>query len=253
MHKLGLKLWSVNTDHYLSEARRLYGLGVFDYLELYVVPGSLSALSLWENLDIPYIIHCPHFAHGFNLADPSKRAFNADIYSEVKRFADALKARYIIFHGGIEHSIEETAAQLAAFHEPRAVIENKPYRAPLGDKELCRGYSVEEIRKVMECAGCGLCLDIGHAICAANSLSKEPYAYLNDFMKLSPKMYHLSGNDIDSSVDRHLHIYEGNYDYHRIFSAMIDGEYISIETIKDSQLTLDDFASDVVELRKYDS
>jgi hypothetical protein len=34
MLKVGLKLWSTNTDHYLREAKRLYAEGVFDYNEV---------------------------------------------------------------------------------------------------------------------------------------------------------------------------------------------------------------------------
>ena len=249
MYKFGLKLWSTNTDYYLAAARRLYSQGIFDYIELYVVPDTLSALLHWKTLPIPYIIHCPHFAHKFNLADPAKRAYNTKIYQEVKAYADTLNARYIIFHGGVEHNIEETAKQLANLHDTRALIENKPYRAPLGEKEQCRGYSIEEISYVMQEVGCGLCLDIGHAICAANSLGKEPYSYLESFVALAPKMFHISGNDISSPVDRHLHINEGNYDYQRILSLMRHGEYISIETKKDSPHSLDDFAEDVADLK----
>ena len=248
MHKLGLKLWSVNTDHYLSEARRLYELGVFDYLELYVVPGSLNALTLWKNLDIPYIIHCPHFAHGFNLADSAKRAFNADIYSEVKRFADALKARYIIFHGGVDHCIEETAAQLAAFHEPRALLENKPMRAlpKLMGGRYCRGYSVQEIRYVQDVAHCGFCLDIGHAVCSANSQGIEAYSYIQDFSRLQPTMVHLSDvADMSSEYDAHPHLGTGELDLQRVISLLPQDCPVSLETIKSSPSDLDDFAEDV--------
>ena len=45
MYKKGLKLWSVNTDYYYDEAIRLYSEGVFDYIELYVVPDTLEKIS----------------------------------------------------------------------------------------------------------------------------------------------------------------------------------------------------------------
>ena len=44
MYKIGLKLWSINTDYYYDEAKRLYDEGVFDYIELYVVPDTITAI-----------------------------------------------------------------------------------------------------------------------------------------------------------------------------------------------------------------
>ena len=118
-HKLGLKLWSVNTDYYYEEAKRLYKEGVFDYLELYIVPNTLDTLSKWKELEIPFIIHAPHFAHGSNLALKEKFKSNLEIYRQVKQFADELNSEYIIFHGGMEGDINETANQLASFNDKR--------------------------------------------------------------------------------------------------------------------------------------
>ena len=79
MYKIGLKLWSINTDYYLKEAERLYHKGVYDYIELYVVPDTEDTLSAWKKLTIPYIIHNAHFAHGFNLAKSEAKARNAPL------------------------------------------------------------------------------------------------------------------------------------------------------------------------------
>ena len=76
MYKIGLKLWSINTDYYYDEAIRLYNDGVYDYIELYVVPNMTDTIEKWKKLDIPFIFHCPHFAHGFNLA----KIENKDLY-----------------------------------------------------------------------------------------------------------------------------------------------------------------------------
>ena len=109
MYKIGLKLWSINTDYYYEEAKRLYDNGVFDYIELYVVPDTLDKLDIWKKLNIPFILHCPHFMHGFNMAKFEKKECNFTIYQQVKRFADELNAEFIIFHGGVDGNIEETA------------------------------------------------------------------------------------------------------------------------------------------------
>ena len=49
MYKLGLKLWSINTGFYYEEAKKLYAQGIFDYIELYVVPDTLDTLPKWKN------------------------------------------------------------------------------------------------------------------------------------------------------------------------------------------------------------
>ena len=84
MHKLGLKLWSVNTDHYLREAKRLYEDGVFDYIEVYFVPDTVGTAAEWGALDIPCIVHAPHSGHGVNLASEEMAMFNLDVFAGVR-------------------------------------------------------------------------------------------------------------------------------------------------------------------------
>ena len=254
MLKIGLKLWSVNTDAYLSEAERLYADGTFSYIELFVVPGTENTLDAWRRLHdekgVPFIIHNAHAAQGFNLADESAERKNVEIYRETRKFADALGARYVIFHGGVDGSIKETARQLKALEEPRALLENKPLAPianPFGVKE-CRGATVEEIGFVLNEVKCGFCLDIGHAVCAANSQSIEPYGYvagLADMFK--PAMFHLSDvADINSVYDSHLHFKTGQLDIARIKRGVFsDDSTVSIETIKDSPIDLNDYVKDV--------
>ena len=242
MYKKGLKLWSVNTDYYYDEAIRIYNDGIYDYIELYVVPDTLDTLPKWKALSeknhIPFIIHNAHFAQGFNLAKQEKAERNRAIYEQTKRFADELNAEFIIFHGGIDGDIRETAIQLALFNEPRASIENKPYVAlpnRMGG-EFCRGYNADEIKTVQDASGCGFCLDFGHAVCAANSLKIEPYSYIEQFLELNPQMYHLTDiNDITSPYDSHPHLGEGELDIRRILNYIPDNKHITFETVKNSK------------------
>lgn len=250
--KCGLKLWSINTDNYYEEAKKLYNNRMFDYIELYVVPKSLEYLNKWINLNIdysiPFIIHCPHFAHGFNLAKIEKKESNLEIYKEVKEYADRLNAKYIIFHGGIDGNIEETANQLASFNETRALIENKPFVAlpnRMGGK-FCRGYNVEEIKLVKDTANCGFCLDFGHAICAANSQKLDVYEYCRQFLKLNPNMFHLTDkDDITSPYDSHPHLGTGQLDINKIKQMLPEGAMVTLETNKNSKEYLNDFLGDV--------
>ena len=198
-------------------------------------------------LNIPFIIHCPHFAHGFNLAKKEKKDSNKKIFKEVQEFADALEAPYIVIHGGIDGDIRETATQLADFNESRALIENKPFVA-LPNKmggNFCRGYNVEEIKIVQDISGCGFCLDFGHAICAANSLQQEPYSYIEQFLQLNPDMFHLTDvSDMTSVYDSHPHLGTGQLDIKKVLNYIPDNKHITLETVKTSKDNVDDFIND---------
>lgn len=247
----GLKLWSINTDYYLEEAKRLYKQNIFDYIELYIVPDTLESLSLWKKLhteySIPFLLHAPHFKHKLNLANTAKEDFNIKIYEEVKLFSQELEAENTVVHCGIEGSIDETIRQLkriVAGNEKHYLIENKPYKAPFGNQELCRGATIEEIAQVLKETNCGFCLDVGHAFCTANSLNYEPYSFLEKFNALNPLSYHISDNDIKSTIDAHMHIGRGNIDFAKVFNIIDTTKKIAIETNKDSKTDLNDFIQD---------
>lgn len=246
--QLGLKLWSVNTGRYLTEARRLYDCGLFDYLELYAVPGTLNTLQQWQSLNLPIVIHAPHFKHGFNLAMREHRESNRRLYEEVRRFADTLNARYIIFHGGTFGNINETAQQLAELHEPRALIENKPcITRDRGTILNCRGASLEEIQSVIQVSGCGFCLDIPHAICAANYRQEGQMKLLRDFNSLNPTMYHLADMmDTTQHIDDHTQLGLGALDMSQFIPGIIEHEsMVTIETTRRVENSLQEFEREV--------
>ena len=213
--KLGLKLWSVNTDNYLFEAVKLFEKGIYNFIELYVVPNSIEHLKKWgtvkNNHKIPFTLHAPHFASGINLANKDFFETNMNAYQEIEEYRVGLDAKYTVVHGGVQGNIKETVRQLKLINPQNMLIENKPYKAPLGKKFICRGYNIEEIKYIMDELSCGFCLDIGHAICTANSLKLEPYKFLTEFNKLNPACHHLSDGNINSEIDKHLNFGNGNY------------------------------------------
>lgn len=246
---LGLKLWSKNTDFYFEEAKRLFPEGWFNYIELYVVPDTLNTIEKWKTLrtdfNIPFTLHAPHFLNDVNLADKAKADFNYSVFKEVEKFCDELNADYVVVHPGIGGNIEETIRQLKIIKPKKMLIEDKPYIAPLKRDLICRGSKIEEISKVISEVGCGFCLDVGHAICTANSLRINPYKYVEKFNELNPTCYHLSDNFIDSEIDGHMHFGAGNYDLKKIFDIINLSKNIAIETNKNSKENLDDFIEDV--------
>jgi sugar phosphate isomerase/epimerase len=247
MYKFGLKLWSTNTDYYFEEARRLYANGIFSYVELYVIPDTLDTIEKWKTLGIPVNLHCPHFLHGFNLADRKKEEFNRYVYDQVKQFADELNSEYIVFHSGVDGEIEETARQLKAFSDLRTVIENKPYKPrPEVNGLRCCGSTIEEIKYILAEVGCGFCLDIGHAVCSANSQKIDKWEYIKKFNELKPSLYHLTDmENEDSEYDSHVHIGKGQADIKRALSFIDSGYMVTVETEKNHERELGDFETDI--------
>lgn len=251
MNKFGLKLWNINTDFYLEEAKKLYNEGVFDYIELYIVPNYIDKLKIWERVNIPFDIHAPHYAHGMNLSKKDFREENYKKYLEVKEYADALNASTIIFHGGSGGDYRETTEQILKFNDSRILIENKPYKTlEFVNEPYYVGSRIEELQYIIKNANCGFCLDIGHCICAANSFNIEPYSYIEKMLSLNPSRIHLSDIHIDTELDEHLNYSFGNLDFNKIIEILPKNISITIETNKKSKEKLGDFEEDIFYLKK---
>ena len=250
MVRIGLKLWNTN-ENYLYIANDLYKDRVFDYIELYIVPQNKETLAMWQKLGIPFHVHAPHSAHSMNLSDSNKKDFNYNLYSETKYFADGLDAEYIVFHGGTNGNYREVANQIKSFNDKRSLIENKPYKVLKFVKaNEYTGTTPEEIKYIKDYAGCGFCLDIGHAICSANSHKKDPYVYINEFARLNPKKIHLSDIDTSTELDEHLNFGYGKLDFSKLKTLLNNVGDVTIETNKKSKDNLEDFIEDVKFIRR---
>ena len=246
--KLGLKLWSINTDYYYEEAKRLYKEGFFDYIELYVVPDTLDVLSTWAKLNIPFAIHAPHFAHNLNFSDNRCREYNFKLVKQVKDYSESLNALYTVFHPGIGGQTDETIRQMKQISDLKFLVENKPYivnNSKTGKIGYCIGAKFEDINKIITEVNCGFCLDIGHCICTANYLKKDIYDYVNKMNELNPAVYHISDNFADNMFDKHMHLGEGSININKIIKMLNKNAYLAIETVKDSKTNLNDFEKDV--------
>lgn len=250
MFKYGLKIWSVNIDNYFKEAQRLSKKGLLDYIELYYVPDTYHTFDIWKFLDVPYVIHAPHYAHGINLADSKKKKFNNKIFQQVFKFADKLNSNNIIVHCGVNGSKEEIVMQLNQMNDSRILVENLP--ACVHDPEDIKfflGITPDEIGFILKNTDLGFVLDIGHAIATANSINLNHWNLIDDFLNLNPVMYHLSDADIDTSYDDHLNIGDGNLDFNKLKTMLVNGKNISIETQKKSEINLSDYVTDFTRLK----
>ena len=250
MYSLGLKLGSIDTQ-YAHEILQYYEQGLFQYIELFAVSETFNkTISYWKQFNIPFGIHAPHSAAGLNLANSANRNDNKAKIEEVIKFADALDAKYIIFHSGTNGTPEETIEQLKFFVDDRFIIENKPIRGL--DGSTCVGCAYKDLKQIIDEIGngCGFCLDFGHAICAANTLKKEPFDFIKGLCALNPRIYHLTDGDFSSEFDSHLHYGEGNFPLKDLLTMVPDGGMVTNEAKRSRTDSIEDFRKDSLFLKK---
>jgi sugar phosphate isomerase/epimerase len=245
--KIGLKLFTTNVP--LISAALKIQRDFFDFIELNIIPGSYEkTIRLWQDFDVPYVIHAPHTFHGMNLAQEEKRESNRLRFSETCKFADELHSDMIIVHGGNNGTFEETLQQIADIADRRIILENKP-RIGIMD-EICIGWSPQEFKEGLQ-AGIlnGMVLDFVHATSAAYSSGIHPMEMIKAFMDLCPKLFHLSDGDSFSEKDIHLNLGKGNLDIAGLLTTIPIGRMVTIETPRNVHKGLEEFISDVYYLR----
>lgn len=250
MINLGLKLGSKDTQ-YTDEILRYYDEGVFQYIELFAISGTFKeTIGYWKQFNIPFGIHAPHSAAGLNLACRENREINKSKIEESVKFADSLKANYIIFHSGVNGTCDEVVKQLKPYVDSRFLIENKPIKGL--DGSTCVGATLEELDCIISELNAGFCLDFGHAICAARTQSIEPLDYIKSLKeKFNPRVYHLTDGDYESELDSHLHYCEGSFPLKELLGFVPDGAMVTNEAKREKESSLLEVLSDSKKLHTF--
>ncbi len=249
-YKVGLKFYANNIE-FIPFAIKQFKKKLFDYIELYVVPGDfLKYGKNWKDFDIPFVIHAAHCLHGVNLSKKSHKTVNRNAYEEAKKFADILQAEEIIFHPGLAGEVLETVRQINSFKDKRIVIENKPFIALNGKR--CVGGSISDIRSIMKKCGVGFCLDITHAVKYAYSNEIDCLSFLRDFALLKPRLIHITDGCASAAFDEHIPLGKGDFDFAGIVKALGSQRdvMVTLETPKKLSSGLGDFRKDVLFLNK---
>jgi len=224
--KFGLKLWSSNRN-LIALAKRAVLDGVFQYVELMVVPGTDP--SDFKKAGIPFILHATSENWDFNIADVDRGQSNLAIIKNCLDWADELEVKYVIVHPGFGE-FAPAKNFLDKMNDSRILIENMPKVGMGGEKMV--GYEPGQIKQLAE--RFGFCLDLNHAIKAAVSLKKNYKELILEFFKLNPKVIHISDGSFKSEKDDHLDIGKGDFDFY-FFAECIKKNrvnYISLETPK---------------------
>lgn len=250
MFQLGLKIGSKDIK-YTDEILQYYEQGVFQYIELFAITGTFDdTISYWKQFNIPFGIHAPHSAAGLNLANTSTRSTNKTKIAESLKFADELKAKYIIFHSGVNGMPGEVVQQLSSFADERFLIENKPIRGL--DGSTCVGSIYSDLKLIIDGIGkgTGFCLDFGHAICAARTLKKDPFEFINELKKLQPRVFHLTDGDYLSELDSHLHYGDGSFPLNKLVNLVPENGMITNEAKRFNSDNLGEFLADSNKLKE---
>lgn len=244
--KFGIKLWSTNTD-LVSQAIQLIDEKIFDYIELFVVPGTHVSPFM---INVPYIIHIPHEKFGVNIGDASKKEFSLRKINESIIWADKLDAKYLILHAG-DGSMQHSLDALREVRDNRLLIENMPKVGLDGEKMI--GYSLEQIRELIRNSERGLCLDFGHAAKAAISLGLDYKEFIKELLGFEPKVFHISDGMLSGEKDEHLNIGEGEYDFWYLLRCVRESSFklITIETPRINEQSLQEDVQNIDILKKY--
>ncbi len=237
----GLKLWSKNYNS-LNSAKELIESGIFHYIELMVIPDS--DISLFSKVKLPYIVHIPHEDFGLNLADKEKEEFSLKIINQSIKWADKLSAKYLILHTGFGE-IKTAQNFLKKINDKRILIENEP-KVGTNDEKMI-GYAPKQVKSL---AGnkFGFCLDFGHAIKAALSQGIDYKQYIKQFLRLNPKVFHISDGMLKTGKDEHLNIGEGEYDFKFLLSC-IKNNGSKLVTLETPRNNLNSFKEDLENVR----
>ena len=117
--------------------------------------------------------------------------------------------KHLILHAG-HGSMQHATDLLRDLSDSRLLIENMP-KVGLGGEAMI-GYSPAQIEELIRDGDMGLCLDFGHAAKAAVSLGVDYNKYVQGFMELEPRMFHVSDGTLGEEKDEHLNIGDGKYD-----------------------------------------
>lgn len=242
--KIGLKLWSTNSN-VLNEAKELIECGLFQYIELMPIPKTDILPFLDRLYNIPYIIHITTEKHGVNISDKNKEEYNLKTIDNCIEWADKLNAKYLVLHPGFG-LIENAMGFLEKIDDKRILIENMPKVGLNGESMI--GYTPKQIKKLID-NKFGLCLDLNHAIKAAVSLRKSYKEFIKEFLKLKPKMFHISDGKLNNEKDEHLGIGAGDYDFEFLMHCIkvAKSKYVTLET---PRTKLNSFDEDLRNLEK---
>lgn len=206
--QLGAKLSFDKADKFSNSAG-------FDYFELFINPKVKGEKRAWENWKV---IH----AEKEDLVKKEGVACGKDAID----LAAKLGSKFVIIHSGVFHKKEtktlaENISSLVEYAKKQGIevllenlyhLDNKHYAS-----------DPDELKHLINETGCGFVLDFSHATYFANQTNRTLCNLLHEFVKLKPKMYHLSDGFRTDKEDKHLTLGNGDLDIKYFLKIIKDG------------------------------
>lgn len=177
---------------------------------------SLADFAIFKQKNAPVTLHAPHTTHNFDVFNLNERALS--IWREqVLKLADFLQSRFIVIHPGVGDSAGIFQKESVKLRDPRVLMESMIKIGFVGVKEggvLCFGYTKKQLEFIHKECGFEICLDVCHTVASAAWQEIDPYDFISDLLKvLDPFYFHLSGGFVKDKADKHLDIWEGDFDF----------------------------------------
>ena len=241
--KFGIKLWSTNKDLIIF-ARKHFLIRDFDYIELNAIKNSFDRTLLSHMDGIPTVIHCDNDEVNF-----AKKEFyeqNVLAIREAQKFADFLNSNYIIVHPGYGGSIQVLNNLLDEINDNRICVENMPGKT-IDLKLNCLGRTYEELQEIKFN---NFCLDFAHAIKSAITMKIDIFKNIKELLKLDPVTYHISDGKLNSEVDEHLNLGEGDFDL-SLIKGLIQDSSSSMVTFETPRRDMGSFGEDLENIKHF--
>lgn len=211
-----------------------------DFVELYAKIGH--DYGFVKRLGKPVTIHAPHSGDNVNLADSAKEENNTAALNWARGLADEFAAEVIVIHPAYSDSdtcsIANTTNIIKANYDERYCIESMPHRYPETDGVDFYGSTVDELARIAAEADIGVCLDFNHSATAAHVLGREPREFLQEFLDLKPRHFHIADAKYGNTKFEHFNLFDGDLDKELIRSLIPSGANITLETPPDREKQL---------------
>lgn len=204
---LGLKTYPLD----LKKAESFSDL--FKFIEV-LIPLDFDIKKLTD-ATVPLNIHAAHEKEGYNPADPKQLEISEKIILKALEAADLVNAEYVVVHPGFGEEDQESRVLdfFDGLFDKRMLIENCPFGAWQNKFLFSTPKKISEFIKRYNTS---FLFDVGHAVLSANNLNKGVFELVKDFAKLNPKVHHIYGTDINSTLTehhKHFHQIESDYSY----------------------------------------
>ncbi|MEE9379270.1 MAG: TIM barrel protein [Candidatus Lokiarchaeia archaeon] len=209
--RFGIKIATSNFD-FLPDIYKNKNL--IDFVEVIVLPDfKLGDINIIKRIKMPYAIHLPNSNYGIDLGDIKRNRKNIEFINNINQYRGVFKTLnpicYIIHpeSGNIKLSIDN----LKKFKIKPLAIENMPIKGIHGEALL--GYSPRTLTEYFEkIKDLEFCFDINHAIKTAISLKVDYIDFIKKFLTYKkPRIFHISGGNLDIEIDEHLSLEKGQY------------------------------------------